>query len=291
MKKILTIYYTQTGQLKRILDSLLRPLSGGPDVSIDYLEIKPVQAFPFPWTRKEFLSIFPETVLEAPIALQPVAVDDDARYDLIILAFQPWYLSPSLPVTAFLKSPDAVKILKRVPILTVIGSRNMWQGSLERVKVMVEALGGRLCGNIAFIDRAPNLISVITIVYWMFTGKKDKYLGIFPRPGVSDEDIAAAAVFGKAIHTALRDNRLDQLDHQLRKLGAAEINDSLARLENRAKKIFGLWAKVILKSPKIRTSLLNLFMAELIFALIVISPLNSFFGMIFKLFGKSGEHS
>jgi hypothetical protein len=77
----------------------------------------------------------------------------------------------------------------------------------------------------------------------------------------------------------------------LRKIGAAEINDSLARLEIRAKKIFGLWAKAMLKSPNIRTLLLNLFMAELIFALLFISPLNSFFGMISKLFRKSGEHS
>jgi len=291
MKRIGVIYYTQSGQLKQILDSLLRPLSGKPGLVIDYLPIRPVKPFPFPWTRREFLDVFPETVMELPVPLHPVAVDDQTRYDLIVLAFQPWYLSPSLPVTAFLKSPEAAAILKGTPYLTVIGSRNMWQGSFERVRAMAEAQGGRLCGNIAFIDRALNLVSVITIVYWMFTGRKDRYLGIFPRPGVSDEDIAAAAVFGTAIGRALCDDGLDQLDGQLRKLGAAEINDSLARLEIRAKKIFRLWAQAMVKKPNIRVLLLNLFMAELIFALIVISPLNSFFGMISKLFRRSGEHS
>ena len=291
MKKILVTYYTQSGQLKRILDSLLSPLSHSPDVVIDYLEIRPEQNFPFPWTRKQFLDVFPETVTETPVPLQPIPAGDQSRYDLMILAFQPWYLSPSLPVTSFLKTVEAAELLKTTPVLTVIGSRNMWLGSFDRVKAMVEAQGGRLCGNIAFVDRALNLVSVITIVYWMFTGKRDKYLGVFPRPGVSDEDIAAASRFGSAIRTALSDNRLDLLDRQLQKLDAAVINDSLARLEIRAKKIFGLWANTIRRNPKIRILLLNLFMAELIFALIFISPLNSFFGMISKLFRNTGLRS
>jgi hypothetical protein len=286
MKKILIIYYTQTGQLKQILDSLIRPLSVDPAFSIDYLEIKPAVAFPFPWTRSEFLNVFPESVLEIPIRLKPSDVDDHARYDLIILAFQPWYLSPSLPITSFLSSPEAEIILKGANVLTVIGSRNMWQRSYECVKGRVETLGGRLCGNISLIDRAPNLVSVVSIVYWMFTGKKDKYLGVFPKPGVSDADIISAAEFGKAIGPALINNRLELLADTLHGLGACEINDSLARLENRAKKIFKLWAKYISKHPKTRQTLLNLFFAELILGLLILSPLNMLFGIVLKIFKK-----
>jgi hypothetical protein len=250
MKKILVIYYTQTGQLKQILDSMIHPLFVDSGFSIDYLEIKPAVAFPFPWTRSEFLSVFPESVLEIPIRLKPLDVDDHARHDLIILAFQPWYLSPSLPITSFLRSPEAEKILKGADVLTVIGSRNMWQRSYECVKERLETLGGRLRGNISLVDRAPNLVSLVSIVYWMFTGKKDKYLGFFPKPGVSDADIISAAEFGKAIGTAMINDRLEQLADTLQRLGACETNDSLARLENRAKKIFKLWAKYITKHPQ-----------------------------------------
>jgi hypothetical protein len=284
MKKILVIYYTQTGQLKQILDAMLHPLSVSSDFSMEYLEIKPAVAFPFPWTRDGFLSVFPESFLEIPIRLKPFDLDDHARYDLIILAFQPWYLSPSLPITAFLKSPEAERIMKGASVLTVIGSRNMWQRSYERVKGLVESLGGRLCGNIALIDRALNLVSLVSIVYWMFTGKKEKYLGIFPKPGISDADIMSAAEFGKAIGPALANHQLDRLEGILRGLGACDVNDSLARLENRAKKIFGLWAKLIIKHPKIRQTLLNLFFAELILGLLILSPLNTFLGIILKIF-------
>ena len=286
MKKIRVIYYTQTGQLKQILDSMLSPLAGKPDFGIDFLEIKPVRPFPFPWTRRKFLDAFPETYLETPIDLQPLSVTDRGPCDLIILAFQPWYLSPSPPMATFLKSPAAEALLRDCPVLTVIGSRNMWQGALGRVREMVAVCGGRLCGNIAFNDRALNLVSAITVVYWMFTGRKDQFLGLFPRPGVSDADIAAASEFGQVIGSALSGNRLDQLAHTLEKRGAAEINESLARLENRARKIFGLWARFIINHPNQRPRLLNVFFVELMLALAIVSPLNSLLGRIMKLFKR-----
>lgn len=291
MKSILIVYYTQTGQLRQIIDSLLKPLSGNPQFSIDYLELSPETAFPFPWTRMEFLNVFPESVMEVPVPLKPFSVPENpGKYDLVILAFQPWYLSPSLPVSTFLNSPAAEKTLRGADVITVIGSRNMWLGAFKIVKEKVEGLGGRLRGNIALIDRAPNLVSVITIVYWMFTGKRDNYLGIFPRPGVSDEDIAATSRFGAAIGPALLENRLDRLEEELNRLGAYEVNSSLERLETRARKVFTLWAKLIIKSPKRRTLLLNMFFTELILALAIISPINSLIGFIAKsLKGNSGK--
>jgi len=290
MKSILIVYYTQTGQLRQIIDSLVQPLSGNPQFSIDYLELSPQTAFPFPWTRMEFLNAFPESVMEVPVRLKPFDIKEQMKYDLVILAFQPWYLSPSLPISTFLNSPAAAKVLQGTNVLTLIGSRNMWIGAFKIVKEKVEGLGGRICGNIALIDRAPNLVSVVTIVYWMFTGKKDNYLGIFPKPGVSDEDIASSARFGAAIGPALLEDKLDRLEEDLNRLGAYEINSSLTRLETRARKVFTLWAKLIIKSPKHRTLFLNLFFTELILALAIISPINSLIGFIAKsLKGNSGK--
>jgi len=286
MKKVRVIYYTQTGQLKQLLDSLLGPLAEMSGVSTEYREVKPAVAYPFPWTRKAFLNVFPETFLEVPISLQEQPGHDQGGCDLVVLAFQPWYLSPSPPISTFLKTPEAGRMINRSPVLTVIGSRNMWQRSYERVKEMVEFQGGHLVGNIAFFDRAPNLVSVVTLAYWMFTGKKDCFLGMFPKPGVSEADIAGASRFGQAIGAALTGNGLDALEDTLRKLGAAETNDSLARLENRAKRIFNLWAEGIIKRPNIRQFLLNIFYVELIVGLIILSPLTALWGRLMKLFKK-----
>lgn len=280
MKKILVVYYTQTGQLRQILDSLLQPLSGDPAFSIEYLEIRPATAYPFPWTRMEFLDVFPESVLEAPIDLKPFAAQQPGEYDLVLLAFQPWYLSPSLPMTAFLQSPETAKIIKGANVLTVIGARNMWVKSFERVKERVDNLGGRLRGNIVLIDRALNLVSFVTICYWMFTGKKDRFLGVFPPPGVPDADNNAAGKFGEVMGAALINNQLERLDETLQKIGGTKVNVSLARLENRAKKIFFLWARAITKRPRIRKRLLNVFFVELVLGLVIVSPLNSLLGLV-----------
>jgi len=287
MKTILVVTYTQTGQLKQILDSLLGPLSNSSDFQISYLEIQPETAFPFPWTLREFLEVFPESVSPVPVCLQPLEINNQAPCDLILLAFQPWYLSPSLPVSSFLDSPAAEKIFKGANVLTVIGARNMWQEAYQCVKEKVEKCGGRLCGNIALVDRAPNLVSVVTIVHWLFTGSKERYLGFFPKPGVSEADIRAAERFGTAIAPLLLRNRMEHLEKTLEQLGASEIRPSFTRLERRAKKVFTLWSNLIIKAPKFRGPLLYLFLAELLLALAVVSPIYSFLDVMMKPFRKN----
>ena len=59
----------------------------------------------------------------------------------------------------------------------------MWLKAQERVKKMLHGYGARLVGNIALVDKNSNLVSGVTILYWMMTGKKDSMWGIFPKPG------------------------------------------------------------------------------------------------------------
>ena len=66
MKKILVIYYSQSGQLTEIVRSVLRPLEKNEAISVTYEELRPIKQFPFPWTRHEFLDAFPEAFQEIP---------------------------------------------------------------------------------------------------------------------------------------------------------------------------------------------------------------------------------
>ena len=56
MKKVLVVYYTQSGQLLEILRSLMGPLEESGRVSVTYEELRPVPKFPFPWKPLEFFS-------------------------------------------------------------------------------------------------------------------------------------------------------------------------------------------------------------------------------------------
>jgi hypothetical protein len=79
---------------------------------------------------------------------------------------------------------------------------------------------------------------------------------------------------------------LDELNETLQNLGGSAINVSLARLENRAKKIFLLWARAISKRPRIRKRLLNVFFVELVLGLVIVSPLNSLLGLVLNKFHR-----
>src|ERR1035437_4611033 len=100
-QKILVLYYTQTGQLRQILDSILSGIADKADV--DYAVIEPVKPFPFPWTALQFFDAMPETVAHIPVDIKPLPAGIlNKEYDLIILGYQPWFLNPSQPTTAFL---------------------------------------------------------------------------------------------------------------------------------------------------------------------------------------------
>ena len=167
---MLAVYYSQSGQMRRILERVLAPLVAA-GVEVVWAPLEPVPAYPFPWPVGEFFDAFPETVAGIPCALRPPSFDPDGQYDLVVLGWQPWFLSPSIPAASFLRGA-ARQVLAGRPVVTVVGARNMWLVAQEEVKRLVRAAGGRLVGNIALADRAPNLVSAVTILRWMLRGRR-----------------------------------------------------------------------------------------------------------------------
>ena len=209
MKKVLIVSFSQSGQLDQILDNFLIPFE---NVELDRVKIEPKIPFPFPWSSDEFYSIMPETVLEEAIPLIPPQFKYD-EYDLVVLGYQPWYLSPSMPTTAIFENEKFCSLIRNKPVVTVIGSRNMWLNAQESVKSFIHKAGGTLVANIPLSDKTTNLISAITILHWMSTGRKDRKWGIFPIPGVSEKDINETYLFGEKVKKALDDNEYEKLQN------------------------------------------------------------------------------
>lgn len=277
MKKVLVIHYSQSGQLTEIIDNICAPLSQG-DVEIDYYKIEMEEEFPFPWTKPEFFDVFPESFLQIPKKLKNIPSEFlNTKYDLVILGHQVWYLSPSIPINSFLKLPEAKKILKDTPVVTVIGCRNMWVMAQEKVKKLLKQCDAKLVGNIVLVDRHINHISVITIVQWMFTGVKKRFLGIFPKPGVSQKDINESSKFGHVILQSLKEGNFNKLQDNLLKERAVIVKPFLVLADSRANILFGKWANLISSKggsgSKERTVWLKLFNYYLLFAIWVIAPI------------------
>ncbi len=247
-KRILVISYSQTGQLRQIVDSILGPLEPACDITIETL--RPVPDFPFPWNGMPFFQAFPESVREIPCRLEPMKVNPDEDFDLVILAYAVWYLSPSIPASTFLKSEEGRKLLRGKPVITVLGVRNMWIMAQERVRSMIRDAGGNLVGNIVLTDPSPNLVSVITIVRWMMTGEKGPFRKFgyrFPSAGVPAGQIAESVRFGRIIGQALGAGDLKGMQGRLVESGAVPVDPVLFQIEKRGKMMFGIWSKFILK--------------------------------------------
>ncbi len=243
MTRILVLYYSQTGQLTRALESMLKPLAARADVEIVRQNLEPVEPFPFPWPFFRFLDTFPECVhMDAP-PLKPLAFGPEARFDLVVLAYQVWFLSPSLPVTAFLKSP-AAQVLKGTPVITFIACRNMWIVAQEKVKELLAAHGARLIDNVVLVDQGPPWATFVTTPRWLLTGKKGGFWKIFPPAGVSDAEIAAAARFGRALADALPQVQ-SAPGPVLTGLGAVKVNPGYIAGERIAHRSFQIWGRLL----------------------------------------------
>src|SRR5262245_38849779 len=179
MKRVLVVHFSQTGQLARIVSRLVAPLAGASgEIEVVAEVLHPRAPYPFPWPLLRFFDAMPEAVLLDPPALEPLRAN--GNFDLVVLAYQVWFLSPSGPVTAFLKSEEGKRLLRDRPVVTVIGCRNMWLNAQETVKRLIHEAGGELRDNVVFTDRAPTLATLITTPLWLLTGKREGFFGLPP---------------------------------------------------------------------------------------------------------------
>ena len=290
MKNVLVVYYSQSGQLKQILQSILRPLVIKNEITITYEELRPQPAYPFPWNSQQFCDVFPESFQEIPCELEPLNVDTETQFDMVIIAYTVWYLSPSIPISAFLQSEISHKLLNGRPIVTIIGCRNMWLQAQEKMKNRILDRGGRLMGNIVLSDKSPNLIGVITIAHWMFTGRKDRLWKIFPKPGVADKDIEGAQRFGDFFLEALSKPIFELDQSRMNQQGAVRVVPAFILFEQRIEKVFSIWSRFIRQkggpgNPR-RQKRVRVFYYYLLVAIFLIAPVATVLSVVVQLFRK-----
>lgn len=277
MKKILIIQYSQTGQLSGVLRSLIGPLEADPGVQVTVETLRPRQAFPFPWPVFRFFDTFPETVYGDVPELEPLSLDTDGGYDLVILGYTAWFLSPSLPIQAFLKSPDAARLLKGKPVVTVVACRDMWLQAQEIVKQRLAEAGARHVGHAALVDEAGSVGSFLATPLWMLTGRPGPWLGgLIPKAGVAPDKVAAARRFGERIAGALSQGApLD--DGLLKGLAAVTVNTALIGSERAIRRGFRVWGGLLRalgpQGDWKRKVALVFYVAWLVLAIVVLVPL------------------
>lgn len=295
MKRVLVIYYSQTGQLRDIVAATVAPLRECPDIQIDIAELKPKEPFPFPWPFVRFFNTMPDTVYEDPLPIEPPQIDPATEYDLVILAYQVWFLSPSMPTMAFLQSGLARQVLRGKPVITLIGCRNMWTVAQERVKELLTQYGARLIDNVVLTDSAHSAFTFASTPIWLVFGKKGPLLGgLIPRAGVSEEEIAGCERFGRAIAAQLPDRSKEATNPMLSGLGAVTIHEGLIESEKTVKRSFRLWGGFLraLGKPSsiLRQAFVYLYFLFLLTVILTVVPALAVVKMILKPFVSRAIH-
>jgi len=284
LKRVLVVNYSQTGQLSDISERVIAPLrAAGHEVHVETLV--PEKPFPFPWPIVDFFDAFPECVqLDAP-PLRPLGIAAESPFDLVILAYQVWYLSPALPMTAFLQSAEGRQLICDKPVITLVACRNMWLSAQETMKQLIVNAGGRLIDHLAFTDQGHPLATFITTPRWVWTGKKDSFLGL-PPAGVSPEEIHQAGRFGLALADGLNRDQEKTGQPMLAGLRAVTVNPRLAISERAGRRAFGVWSKLVRLFGKRgqwrRRPILFLFVVYLITLIVTIVPISLLLQWLFS---------
>lgn len=287
MKKVLIVYYSQSNQLEQILNRIAEGLEITGSVHYDFCKIIPEESYPYPWPFYSFFNVFPEAVYLDGCKVHPL--DTKTDYDLIILGYTIWFLSPSIPVTGFLQTSQAKHLLQNKPVITVIGCRDMWLTGQEKMKELISNLGAMLLDNVVLTDQGKSLYTFVTTPRWMLTGKKDSFW-FFPKAGVAEEEIKRADRFGKRIAEALEKNLEQHKEPLLSGLGAVNVNGKLIATEHIAHRSFLIWSKLIKKAgppnSRARNIVITIYAVFLLCLVLTVVPLNMLIRKVLAPFRK-----
>ncbi|MEI6251841.1 MAG: hypothetical protein WCP30_03465 [Mycobacteriaceae bacterium] len=224
--------YSQTGQLREVAGALTAPLiERGWDIR--WVDVQPRTAFPFPWPIRRFFGVFPASVdPEALVELvEPAGGFESAPDELVILAYQVWYLAPSLPIRSLLKAhPEAFRDRR---VVSVIACRNMWYSAAIEVCGLLRSAGARSVEVVAATDTRPQAVTFVTTLRWLLTGRREPFLR-FGRAGVGADELERVAGVGERI-AAWEDLSLD----------AAPIVPTLAAADLLAGRVFRRWGATV----------------------------------------------
>ena len=277
VKKVLAVHFSQTGQAAALLENIVRPLREQADVALTHVALDSALPFPFPWPFWQFLDTFPETVWLDPPALASLPLKGDEEFDLIVLAYPVWFLSPPPPLTAFLQHPVARAVLRGRAVVTATACRNMWVMAQETVKRLLRDAGARHLDHVALVDRGHALATFITTPRWVLTGRKNAFWGL-PAAGVAEADLHSASRFGIALLQALRRGDETRDAPLLTGLGACKVDTALVASERIGIRSFRIWGRGLraLGQPgaPARRLLLFFYLLFLVAAIITIVPIS-----------------
>ena len=206
--RVLLLYYSYTGQSKKVLDAAGEVFRGrGYDVieaPIEFTDPRYAERFSrFPMHRvwAEFLGMLPAQTLQRTGDIRTPDAVRANDYDLICIGSPTWWDTVSMPLRTFLTSHEARNLLDGKRFAVFVICRRKWRKNLAGVRKLAEKKGGRYLDGIHFTYPGGQLASMLSLTSYLGSGEyKDRYLGVkLPPTNISDEQVEEARRFAARI--------------------------------------------------------------------------------------------
>ena len=168
MKRVLVLWWSQSGQLEDCMRAFTAPLQDA-GVEIVYARVEPAVPYPFPWNVSAFFGQFPETFREEGVDIAFEIPSGD--FDTVITASQVWFLKPSPPFTRLLSQHPELFAGRRV--INLVVCRNMWIRGWGRLAERIRGAGGTITDRVVAVHSGSVFASYFTTLAWMLTGRRD----------------------------------------------------------------------------------------------------------------------
>ncbi|MGW4741977.1 hypothetical protein [Nocardia xishanensis] len=241
-RRVTVLCYTQTGQLREAVEAFTAPMLAA-GWTVRWVDVVPDNEFPFPWSIRSFFGVFAAaTDPHATVALRTPASGFHTEPDeLVILAAQVWFLSPSLPVRALLTNHP--ELFEDRDVLAFMVCRDKWYSAAVEMRAVLDRVGARFAGVVAATDTNRHLISMVTTLRWMLLGKREGFLGI-PAAGVGEhehERLRAAGCAVVANDGPSDSTAADVVVRTLPSVDAAPVEPLIAGADLMAGRLFRKW--------------------------------------------------
>jgi hypothetical protein len=206
MAKVLALYYSFTGSTERVMLEVAHALrDAGHDVTLEPL--RPVHPYPFPAPRAMLTTLLRQALTGAwpTLDLEPLSIERGHRYDLVLIGYQPWYMTPSVPTHSFLKGPQG-ELLEGAPVIGLMTCRAMYGRATRMFQQWVEARGGQVVEQRVFVDQDPKGTNFISLLYFLKHGhdpERGPLKHLLKPFGVGDAGLKQARAYGENLAARL----------------------------------------------------------------------------------------
>ncbi len=122
-------------------------------------------------------------------------------YDLVCVFSPTWWLTTSVPIRSFLKTPTTDALLHGTRFTDVVVCRRYWAGNHRTVKKLGVERGGEYVDGIHFTFAGGQIRSLMSLISYLGSGTyRERYYGVpIPRTNLSDAQLDEGRTFAGAL--------------------------------------------------------------------------------------------